>query len=88
MSQKIEIELSDSLLEQLEPYRALLRDFILLGFHEFKLQEALRLYQLGEVSLGYAAETVGVSKRELVQYAKSRGIEPGWDEEILAEELA
>ena len=85
---KIEIELPDSLLEQIQPYRALLKDFVLMGFHEFKLREALRLYQSGEVSLGYAAETFGVPKRELIRFANAQGIEPGWDEQMLEEELA
>lgn len=88
MMRKIEIELPDHVIEKIRPYQALLNDFILMGFHEFKLQEALKLYQLGEVSLGYAAETMGLPKRELIRYAKSRGIEPGWDEQMVQEELA
>ena len=63
-----------------------IREAIRLGLHQLKIQEALKLYQAGGVSLGYAAEKMGLSKRELIREARSRGIEPLFDEQTICEE--
>jgi hypothetical protein len=68
--------------------RTMLHEVIRLGIYQLKVQEALEIYKAGHGSIGYAAEKVGVSKRDLVREARSRGIEPPFDDEIIHEELA
>ena len=55
---------------------------------ESKIEQALELYLKGRGSIGYVAELVGVSKRELIREARKRGIEPEFSEETFQEELA
>jgi predicted HTH domain antitoxin len=45
------------------------------------------MYQIGADSLGYAAEKTGLSKRDLIREAHTRGIEPPFDEQTVCEEL-
>lgn len=66
---------------------AVMQEIIQLGIHQFKVRRALEMYQAGIGSLGYVAEKVGLSKRELIHEARSRGMEPSFDEESVREEL-
>ncbi len=66
---------------------AVIEEVIELGVYQYKLQRALRLYQSGTGSLGYVAEQAGLSKRDLIREARARGIEPGFDEQTVREEL-
>jgi len=63
------------------------QEIIQLGMYQLKVRRALEMYQAGMGSLGYAAERVGLSKRELVREARTRGILPPFDEEMVLEEL-
>jgi hypothetical protein len=45
-------------------------------------------YRDGVGSLGYIAEQLGLSKRDLIREARMRGIEPDFSEETGQEELA
>ena len=58
------------------------------GGHQYKVERALSLYQAGVGSLGYIAEQLGLSKRDLIREARMRGIEPVSGEETVQEELA
>ena len=49
-----------------------------LGLEEYRMQRALSLYQQG---LGYVADLVGISKRELMKHARRRGVLPQHDDE-------
>jgi len=49
-----------------------------LGLEEYRMQRALSLYQQG---LGYVADLVGISKRELMEHARRRGVLPQYDDE-------
>ncbi len=66
---------------------ATLQEVIRLGIYQLKVRRALEMYQVGAGSLGYAAEKVGLSKRDLAREARSRGIEPSFDEQTVREEL-
>jgi predicted HTH domain antitoxin len=54
---------------------------------QLKVRRALEMYQIGADSLGYAAEKTGLSKRDLIREAHTRGIEPPFDEQTVCEEL-
>lgn len=66
---------------------ATLQEVIQLGIYQLKVRRALEMYQAGADSLGYVAEKVGLSKRDLIREARTRGIEPPFDEHTVREEL-
>ena len=65
----------------------LLQEIVQLGIQQIKIRRALDLYKSSNVSLGYAAQQMGVSKRELIIAARAQGIEPPFDEQTVREEL-
>ncbi len=65
-----------------------LQEIVRLGLHQYKVERALVLYRGGVGSLGYIAEQLGLSKRDLIREARARGIEPGFSEQTAHEELA
>lgn len=64
-----------------------LEEIFTLGLMQKKINSALALYQIGGMSIGYAAERFGISKEELIKYAKLRGIEPEFDSKLVQQEL-
>jgi hypothetical protein len=54
-----------------------------LGIYQFKVRQALEMYQAGVGSLGYVAEKVGLFKQDLIREARARGIEPPFDEQTV-----
>lgn len=66
---------------------AILEEIIQLGIRQLKIRRALALYRVGNVSLVYAAEKMGLPKRELIREARAQGIEPAFDEQAVREEL-
>jgi predicted HTH domain antitoxin len=89
MSKTIQLEIPEAWLQGLDPNQATtLHEVIRLGIYQLKILEALDIYKAGHRSIGYAAEKMGISKQDLVREARSRGIEPPFDEEIVQEELA
>ncbi len=58
------------------------------GLYQFQVERALELYRDGVGSLGYIATRLGLSKWELAQEARRRGIDPTFSEETVREELA
>jgi len=72
----------------LEPTQGtLIEDIIRLGLQQLKFRRALDLYRSGAGSLGYVAEQMGLSKRDLICEARARGLVPLFDEQMVAEEL-
>jgi len=69
------------------PNRTLIEEALQLGIQQLKFRRALELYRSGVGSLGYVAEQIGISKRELICEARARGIVPLFDEQTVAEEL-
>ena len=65
----------------------LLQEIVQLGIQQIKIRRALDLYKSSNVSLGYAAQQMGVSKQELIIAARVQGIEPTFDEQTVREEL-
>ena len=66
----------------------LMQEIVELGFYQWRLRQALKGYRDGGASLGYFAEKYGLAKRDLVQEARARGIDPGFDDATVREELA
>jgi len=89
MAKTVTVEIPEQWLQGLDwSQGAMMQEIIQLGMHEFKVQRALEMYQAGIGSLGFVADKVGISKRDLIREARSRGIEPLFDEETVREDLA
>ena len=58
-----------------------------LGLTQLKIDQAIRLYKQGGMSIGYAAQLAGIPKQEMFRQARVRGIEPSFSEQTLREEL-
>lgn len=88
MMQTFTVEISESLLDELRPYRDNLDDLLVVGLRQVKLESALALFKRGDISLWKAARMAGVSLRQMTQHAVAQGLRPAVDEETIAEELA
>jgi predicted HTH domain antitoxin len=84
----ITIQIPEELSRALEPYREHLDEVLRIGLREFKMAQALGLYQKGGLSLWKAARMAEVSFKEMARYAAAQGLRPPSDEEMLKEELA
>jgi predicted HTH domain antitoxin len=88
MDKVVTVEIPEQWLQDLDWQRGtVLQEIIQLGSYQLKVRSALEMYQAGVGSLGYAAERVGLSKRDLIREARARGIEPPFDEQTVHEEL-
>ena len=74
--EKIVIEIPDELVQEFKPYQDKLRELILLGLHQLKIQEALMLYSQGVISFSRAAELAGLSGQEMSRQARAFGVRP------------
>ena len=83
----ITLEIPDELAKELQIDQSRLKELVMLGFSQLKIQEALVLYKRGLVSFGRAAEIAGISEREMIRHARANAIRPRWDDEMLREEL-
>ena len=81
------LEVPESLLNELEPYRDNLDGLLMAGLRQVKLESALALFKRGDISLWKAARLAGVSLREMTRHAVAYGLRPAVDEETIAEEL-
>ncbi len=88
MEQTVAIQIPHRWLEGVSEEQAILQHVFRLGLYQYKVERALALYRDGVGSLGYIAEQLGLSKRDLVREARMRGIEPDFSEETVREELA
>ena len=86
--QPLTLEVSESLLDELGPYRDSLDDLLVVGLRQVKLESALALFKRGDISLWKAARMAGVSLQQMTQQAVAQGLRPALDEETTAEELA
>jgi predicted HTH domain antitoxin len=88
MGRMVQVEIPEQWLQELDwGEEQVVQEIFQLGVYQLKVRRALELYRSGAGSLGYVAERLGISKRDLVREARVRGIEPAYDEQILAEEL-
>jgi hypothetical protein len=85
--ERLTLEVSESLLDELGPYRDNLDGLLVAGLRQVKLESALALFKQGDISLWKAARMAGVSQREMTQYAVAHGLRPAIDEETITEEL-
>ena len=85
--QRLTLDLPESLIDELGPYRDNLYILLMAGLRQVKLESALALYKQGDISLWKAARLAGVSLREMTQQAVAHGLRPQADEETIAEEL-
>lgn len=89
MGKSITMEIPEQWLEGLDVDRSLvMQEIIQLGVYQFKIRRALEMYLARVGSLGYIAEKLGLSKRQLVEEARQRGLDPFYDEQTVQEELA
>ena len=87
-TQPLTLTISDLLARELDSVgEGLLIDLLERGLREFKVEQALDRYARGGISFGAAAHQAGVSQSELARRAYSRGMEPPFSAEMLAEEL-
>jgi len=88
MEKVVRVEIPEAWLQDLEWNQVtVMQEIVQLGITQFKVRRALEMYQAGAGSLGYVAEKVGLSKRDLIREARARGIEPPFDEQTVREEL-
>jgi hypothetical protein len=88
MEKTVRVEIPEEWLQDLEWDQAtVMQEIIQLGVYQFKVRRALEMVLAGTGSLGYIAEKTGLSKRDLIREARSRGIEPSFDEQTVREEL-
>lgn len=85
---EITIQLPDELSTDLAPYREHIDEILRIGLREFKMAQALGLYQRGGISLWKAASLAGVPLQEMARYAAAQGLRAPGDEEMVSEELA
>ena len=88
MEQTIEMQIPRGWLEGVPEEPMTLQQIFRLGLYQYKVERALALYRDGVGSLGYVAEQLGLSKRDLIREARTRGMEPAWSEQTVQEELA
>lgn len=87
-SESLTLTLPDSLARELDSVEeTLLVDLLARGLREFKIEQALERYAQGGISFSAAAHQAGVSRSDLARHAYSRGMEPPFSSETLAEEL-
>lgn len=82
------VDIPEELIHDFDGHRDQLREVILLGLRQLKINETLFLYKQGIVSFGRAAELAGLSRQDMTQQARAAGIEPRWSDEMLRAELA
>jgi len=88
MEQVVAMQIPRHWLEGVPEEQTTLQQIFRLGLYQYKVGRALALYRDGVGSLGYIAEQLGLSKRDLIREARMRGIEPDFSEETVREELA
>lgn len=88
-SEKVVVEIPSSLAEELATAsQQLLADILQRGLRDLHIDSALERYQRGGMTFAAAAEQAGITQAELARAAYVRGIEPPYDQAMMAEELA
>lgn len=88
MNQTVQMEIPRQWLAGVPDEPMALQQIFRLGLHQYRIERALALYRDGVGSLGYIAEQMKLSKRDLIREARLRGIEPDFSEDSVAEDLA
>ena len=82
------VEIPEDLASEFDAYRGRLREILLLGVSQLKIQEALLLYTRGLVSFARAAEIAGTTQQDLMRQTPAFGVHPRWSQEMVEEELS
>ncbi len=88
MSEKVLIEIPTDLADQLANRSEMVPEILRLGLRQLRVQEALLLYEQGVVTLARAAELAELPLQEMIQEARSKGIQPKWSDAMIEEEMA
>ncbi len=89
MGRQVTVDIPEDLISDIEEVRPEeWEEIVRLGLRQYRIERALAMYRTGVGSLGYVAEKWGIPKQELIRAARTRGIEPEYDEKIVQEELA
>lgn len=88
LDQTVAMEVPRAWLEGIPEEPLTLQEIFRVGLYHYKVERALRLYREGVGSLGYLAQRLGLTKRDLIREARQRGIDPGFSEQSLQEDLA
>lgn len=84
----IQVNIPENIAKQVDlANTATIEEIFILGLMQKKINSALSFYQTGGMSIGYAAERFDIPKQELVKYARLRGIEPEFDNNLMHQEL-
>lgn len=84
----IRLEISEDLLKDLDiGDSSQLREIIQMGIKQMKIERALHLFEEGKISMGKAAESAGISLREMMLQASARGIKSTYDRQMMEEEM-
>ncbi len=88
MPEKVIIEIPTDLADQLADRTEIVPEILRLGLRQLRVQEALLLYEQGVVTLARAAELADLPLQEMIQEARSKGIQPKWSDSMIEEEMA
>ncbi len=88
MEQTVVMQVPRRWLEGVSEEPITLQQIFRLGLYQYKVERALALYRDGVGSLGYIAEQLDLSKRDLIREARTRGMESDFSEQTVQEELA
>lgn len=83
----VKLELPDELAKKLPKRGKPMQRVIQLGITHYKVEQAIKEYKKGKMTLAKAAELAGLSIREIIPLAYAHGLEPKFDESLLTEEM-
>lgn len=87
MKRAVAVQIPLDWLEGIPPESTTLQHIFRMGLYHYKVERAIAMYRDGVGSLGYIAEQLGLSKRDLIREARLRGIVPDVSEETIREEI-
>ncbi|MBI4716083.1 MAG: UPF0175 family protein, partial [Nitrospirae bacterium] len=83
----IKLKIPDKLAKKLPRQEKPRQRVIKLGITHYKVEQALKEYKKGKITLAKAAELAGLSIREIIPLAYAYGLEPKFEESSLTEEM-
>lgn len=83
----VKLKLPDKLAKKLPRQEKPRQRVITLGIIHYKVEQALKEYKKGKITLTKTAELAGLSIREIIPLAYAYGLEPKFNESILPEEM-
>lgn len=87
-AQTLTMKLPEKLVKELDiANQEFLVEVLERGLQAIKIDRALERYMRGDMSFGAAAQWAGITQADLARHAYSRGLEPLYSPETLAEEL-